>query len=69
MQDKISTLKFGGICSKGERASDIFQPNERNASPEALICLKCPLAADKCKPNVCKRYKEEVKKTKEKDNG
>ena len=62
MQDKTSTLKFGGICSKGERASDIFQPNERNASAEALICLNCPLPANQCKPNVCKRDKEEMKK-------
>ena len=34
-------------------------------TPEQKICLNCPLPAKKCNGN-CKRYKEELKKLKEK---
>ena len=57
---KGNNLKFGGIFSKGERASELYKP--KNASAEALICLDCPLPAEKCKPNVCQRYKDEITK-------
>lgn len=63
--EKASTLKYNDALSKGERASEMFRPDERNANPVALICLKCPLPANKCKPNTCQRYKEEMKKIKE----
>ena len=64
MTDKISPLRFGSICTKSERTDKMFRPDERKASPEALICLKCPLPVKECKPDVCKRYKEEKLKIK-----
>ena len=63
MHDKASTLNFSSL-SKGIRESEMFRPDERNANAEALICLKCPLPANKCKPSTCKRYKEEMGKLK-----
>ena len=33
-----------------------------NSSEEARICLECPLPAEKCGMNKCKRYKEEKAK-------
>lgn len=62
MEYKPSVLNYGGIFSKGERASELYKPTGRNADAEALICLECPLPANQCKPNVCKRYKDEMKK-------
>ena len=38
------------------------------ASAEAKICLNCPLPAKKCRPRICKRYKEEMQKLKESKN-
>ena len=67
MQDKASTLNFGSL-SKGMRESEMFRPDERNASPEALICLKCTLPEKNCKKNICQRYQEQMKKIKEKGN-
>ena len=65
-QDKFpevgSNLRWVGIFAKNERASEIYKPARRNASAEALICLDCPLPAKKCKPGVCQRYKDELKK-------
>lgn len=66
LDNRPARLNFSNpLFTKGERASEMFVPNERNASAEALICLNCPLPANKCKPNVCQRYKEEMKKIKE----
>lgn len=45
--------------------SSLYVP--KNSSPKALICLKCDPNSN-CKGN-CKRYKEEYKKLKEKENG
>lgn len=64
MKKKPNALRFGGLFSKGERASDVYKPTNRNASAEALICLTCPLPAEKCNLNCCKRYKEEMLKLK-----
>jgi hypothetical protein len=61
--EKASTLNFDSKFSKGERASELYVPDERFASAEALICLNCPLP--ECKKTVCKRFDEEVKKIKE----
>lgn len=57
--EKTSHLNHKNSPIKGERVSEPFRPNERLASAEALICLKCPLPANACKPSICKRYKEE----------
>lgn len=63
--EKAPMLKYSDSFSKGERASEMFVPNERHADPIALICLKCPLPAKKCNPTSCKRYEEERRKIKE----
>ena len=63
--EKPSTIRFGGIYMSGERESEIFRVDERNADPEALICLNCNLPANKCKPLNCQRYKDEMRKIKE----
>jgi hypothetical protein len=63
VNEKTATLIFGSIFAKTERASELYVPNERNASAEALICLNCPLPD--CDKKVCKRYKEEKRKLKE----
>lgn len=44
-----------------ERASELYTPVKSDS--EALICLNCPIP--KCKPSVCKRYFEELKKLRE----
>lgn len=41
------------------------EPSIPYASKEARICLECPLPAKSCKPSVCQRYKDEMKKIKE----
>ena len=62
--EKASTLNFCGVCSKGQRSSEVYVTNINNASPEAKICLTCPLPAKKCRPNVCQRLKDELNKIK-----
>lgn len=43
--------------------SEYYVPTERHMSPEALICLKCPLPEKKCHGNDnCERYLKEIKK-------
>lgn len=61
-------LDFSNHLTKGTRESEMFVPNEKNASAEALVCLNCPLPAEKCRPSRCKRYEEEMKKIKENGN-
>lgn len=60
--EKATTLKHDSIFSTSEKTSEMFRPDKKNASAEALICLECPLP--ECKKNVCQRYKEEAKKIK-----
>lgn len=62
METKASSLKFSSQVTKGERASDMYRPDERNADAEALICLNCPLP--ECNRIKCERFDEEVKKLK-----
>jgi hypothetical protein len=64
--EKPSTIRFGGVYASGQRESEMFRPNERNASAEALICLQCPLPD--CNKLVCKRYNEEARKIREQHN-
>lgn len=59
-------LDFSNHLTKGTRESEMFRPDEKNASPEALICLKCPLP--ECNKIKCKRFDEELKKIKENGN-
>ena len=59
LTEKPSTPRCKNLLQKSERISEMFVPNQRNASEEALICLTCPLPAKSCKPNRCKRYEEE----------
>lgn len=61
MLEKTTALRRGGIFVKTER-SDAYVP--QHPSQEASICLDCD-PNKKCKGN-CKRYKEEHKKLKEK---
>lgn len=58
---KASKLRYGGVYSKVELNSD-YVP--KTPSAEAQICLNC--TEKKCRPDACKRYKEEHKKLKEK---
>ena len=60
MLNKARNLRFCGTYNKQEKASEDFVPT--NASAEAQICLNCPLP--KCKPDTCKRLKEERQKLK-----
>lgn len=63
--EKSPSLKLTSQFMKRNR-SERYRPDERNASPEALICLNCPLP--ECKKLVCERFNEEVKKIKEQSN-
>lgn len=58
------SVKTNGLRSVQERASELYTPTERNASPEALICLKCNLPARECDKMKCKRYEEKMRKLK-----
>ena len=60
MGDKVTKLIFRSVFTKTERNYD-YVPQK--PSPEASICLDC--GNKKCKGN-CKRYKEEYRKLKEK---
>lgn len=64
--ERATTLKNGSIFTKGEKASEMFRPDERNSHEVALICLNCPLPD--CNKVGCKRFNEEMKKIKEKGN-
>ena len=57
---KAAKLRRTGVYSKAERDSDYVPVNP---SAEARICLNCPLP--ECKPDTCKRVREERKKLKE----
>ena len=59
--EKTTTLRHSGIFVKTEH-SDAYVPQK--PSPKAKICLDCD-PNKKCKGN-CDRYKEELKKLKEK---
>ena len=63
-------MGFDTFCRvrKTERPSEVYTPTI--ISKEAKICLECQLPSRQCKPGVCKRYKEEMRKIKEeKRNG
>ena len=49
----------------GQRKNEPIIPY---AGKVARICLECPLPARECKPSVCKRYKDELKKIKEQND-
>ena len=62
--DKSNYLKWCGLFSKGERASDIFSPNEKNSSAEALFCISnCPHKDKPCN-GECKEIREWLKNRK-----
>ncbi len=67
LDNNPTRLDYSHTLTK-HRESEMFRPDERNASAEALICLNCTLPENKCKPLNCQRYKEEIKKIKEKGN-
>ncbi len=57
------TNKSGKIYKPPE--NEIYSPRVEKAIVE--ICLFCPLPVKKCRPHVCKRYREEVRKIKEQE--
>lgn len=68
LDNNPTRLDFTNRVKRGTQESEMFRPDERKASAEALICLNCPLPAEKCRPSRCKRYDEEMKKIKENGN-
>ena len=68
LEDRVSKLNYGKM-TKRTKESETFRPDEKNADPKALICLKCNLPGNSCNRNVCKRYSEEIKSLKELQNG
>ena len=62
MSERASTLNYGGLWSKGEKASGMFSPTGRDVDPEAGICLSCTLPESKCRGSEkCARYTEQRK--------
>lgn len=45
---------------KYTQKNNTFSPRVEKALIE--VCLNCPLPVRKCRPHVCRRYKEERKK-------
>ena len=60
--ERASTLNYCGLCSKGERASELYVPDLNNSDAEARICLCCTLPERKCRGSEkCERYRTAMK--------